>query len=294
MHGHNQPEMASAERFSVEIGEGRLAGWRWPAPEKPPLLFCHATGFCASAYKRMLGALSPRFDVVALDMRGHGRTALPAAPRSLRSWAVYARDVEAFLDGQARDGWTLAGHSMGGVVSSLAARGRRDVAALRLIEPVAMPSLLVLAARTPLWRLLGPSMPLAAGARRRRADWPSRADAAAAYAQKRLFRDWAPGVLADYLEDGLVDTPAGARLACDPAWEAATYAAQAHDFWGAVRAAGPAVSVLAADAPSSTVWRFARARLRRLGASVKDASRLGHLAPMQDPACCAAFLAAEG
>ena len=292
----------AAERFRVDIGEGTLAGLRWPNAGRPPLLFCHATGFCASAYQQMLGLLAPRFDIFALDMRGHGRTALPAQARALRSWDDYARDVAAFLDRQDRPGWTLAGHSLGAVVSCLAVQGRErgrepgrgDVAALRLIEPVAMPSLVACVARTPFWRFLGPRAPLAGQAARRRRDWPSRAEVMAAYEGKALFRDWAPGVLADYLEDGLEETADGVRLACEPAWEAATFSALAHDFWGAARRAGGAVDVpvgvLAADDGSTTVRRGARARLRRLGIRVTPAAGLGHLAPMQDPARCARFI----
>ena len=284
-------DTASAERFEVEIPEGVLAGWRLPNPAAPPLLFCHATGFCASAYRQMLRALAPDFDIFALDMRGHGRTGLPADPQALRSWDVYARDVAAFLDSQDRDGWTLAGHSMGGVTVCLAAQGRSDVAALQLVEPVAPPGLFAIAARTPVWPFYARRMPMVARAARRRAQWPSRAEAMASYERKALFRDWAPGVLADYLEDGLIDAGDGARLACAPAWEAATFAAQANDLWGAVRRAPAPLSVLAAQDASTTVWPPARARFRRSGAAVILVKGLGHLAPMQDPARAARFVA---
>lgn len=290
----DDPDIASAERFRVDIAEGTLAGWRWPNAGKPPLLFCHATGFCASAYKQMLYALGAGFDVFALDMRGHGRTDLPADPESLRSWDVYARDIAAFLDNQDRNGWTLAGHSMGGAAVALASCGRSDISALRLVEPVAPPRLFALAARTLLWPLYARRMPMAARAARRRARWASHAEAAAGYERKALFRDWAPGVLADYLEDGLVDEAGGARLACAPLWEAATFAAQAHDLWDAVRRAPAPLSVLAAQGPSTTVWPPARARLRRAGAALTLLDGVGHLAPMQDPARCARFIAGEG
>lgn len=283
-------DTASAERFRLEIEGGALAGWRWPNAARPPLLFCHATGFCVSAYKQMLAALAADFDIFALDMRGHGCTNLPADPAALRSWDVYARDIGVFLDHQDRDGWTLAGHSMGGVTVSLAARGRGDIAALRLIEPVAMPGLLSVAAKTPLWPFYARRMPMAARAARRRARWASRAEAASGYEGKALFRDWAPGVLADYLEDGLVEEETGVQLACAPAWEAATFAAHAHDFWGAVRRAPAPLSVLAANSPTTTVWPPARARFRRCGAVLTMLDGLGHLAPMQDPARCARFI----
>ncbi len=280
-------------RFQIACAGGVLAGWRWPNDGAPPLLFCHATGFCASVYKQMLHRLSDQFDIFALDMRGHGRTRLAAAPEALRSWNTYADDVVEFLNLGARSGWTLAGHSMGGVVVTMAARGRDDIAAIALIEPVAMPPAMALVVRTPIWPWLARRFSLARLARRRRSQWPARADVAAAYGRKPVFRNWAPGVLDDYLEDGLADEDGGVRLACAPAWEAATFQAHDNDFWGAVRAAAAPVRVLAADHKSSTVWAHARRRFERIGAPVTLQAGVSHLIAMERPDLAAQFVAGE-
>lgn len=284
-------EPANAERFAVEIADGTLAGWRWRNNAKPPLLFCHATGFCASVYKQMLQLLRSEFDIFALDMRGHGRTALPANPQDLHSWNIYARDVAAFLDAQDRTDWILAGHSMGAASVAMAARARRDVLALRLVEPVAPPPVVAFAAGTPLWPFLSQGVPLVGQAARRRAHWSSRAETMARYERKALFRDWAPGVLADYLEDGLIDEEEGVKLACAPAWEAATFRAQANDFWGSVRQVSASVGVLAADHPTTTARAGARRRFRRIGAGLTILPGVGHLIPMQAPDRAARFIA---
>lgn len=279
------------ERFSLEFDDGALAGWRWPGAGKPPLLFCHATGFCASAYKQMLGFLSDRFDIYALDMRGHGRTSLPADPRRLKSWRVYAQDIARFLDAKKSDPWTLAGHSMGGVTATLAARGRTDVAALKLVEPVAMPRWLTLLAATPLWPLTSRRWPLVQGAAKRRSTWSARSEVVASYRRKPLFRDWSAGALSDYLEDGLTETDDGVRLSCAPQWEAATFAAQANNFWGAVARAPAPVAVYAAASLTSTVSAAARGRFCALGAQLEVARGVTHLAPMEKPAAVAQFIA---
>jgi pimeloyl-ACP methyl ester carboxylesterase len=280
-------------RFQAECADGVLAGWRWPNEGAPPLLFCHATGFCASVYKQMLQHLSDRFEIFALDMRGHGRTRLAADPKGLRSWKVYADDVAEFLNHEARSGWTLAGHSMGGVVVTMAARGRDDVAAIALIEPVAMAPAMRLAARTPFWPFMARRFTLVRLARRRRSQWPVRADVAAGYRRKPVFRNWAPGVLDDYLEDGLADDNGGVRLACAPAWEAATFQAHDNDFWSALRAAPAPVRVLAADHKSSTVWPHARRRFERIGVSVTFQAGVSHLLAMERPDLAAQFVAGE-
>lgn len=277
-------------RFTHDTAEGALAGWRWPNEGKPPLLFCHATGFCASVYKQMLQLLSDDFDIFALDMRGHGRTSLPVDPHGLRSWRIYARDISAFLDWRSQNAWTLSGHSMGAVTAAMAATGRCDIQALKLIEPVAMHPLYALAAKTPFWGLAAARIPLVRQASKRRSAWRDKAAAQASYARKALFRKWVDGVLEDYLEDGLTKTANGVALACDPVWEAATFAAQANDFWPAVARAPAPVAVLAAGPGSSTVGPDARRRFRRCGAAVTSADSACHLIPMEDPVLSAEFI----
>jgi pimeloyl-ACP methyl ester carboxylesterase len=279
------------ERFTAPLGDGALAGWRWKNAGKPPLLFCHATGFCASAYKQMLAMLSDGFDIYALDMRGHGRTTLPSDPGRLRSWRIYAKDIGAFLDSERREGWVLAGHSMGGVTAAMAARSRNDVACLKLIEPVAMPRRLTLLAATPIWPLLRGRMSLVSKAAGRRAIWSARSEVVASYGRKGLFKSWSAGALSDYLEDGLTETDDGVRLSCAPRWEAATFAAQANDFWGAVKDVAVPVEVYVADSLTSTVSLAAREKLRRFGAQLRVAAGVSHLAPMEKPAEVADFVA---
>lgn len=282
-------------RAQFAAPQGDVAGWRWRHPERPPFVFLHATGFCGSTYRQALAPLAADFDVFALDLRGHGRTTLPADPISLNDWTPFARDVAAVLPAIAGDRpVVLAGHSLGAVTATLVAAGRDDVAALRLIEPVILPPAFSMMARTPVWRRhLGPRLPLVRAAQGRRAVFDSRREARQSYARKPFFARWAEGVLDDYLEDGLLDDGAHVSLACAPAFEAAIFAAQAHDFWGALRRVRAPVSLyVAADAAHSTVKTAARTRLRRRDIRVASATGVTHLAPMEDPAGVAAFLAA--
>ena len=47
------------------------------APDAPPLLLSHATGFHAYCYEPVASRLTSRFRVYALDYRGHGETPAP-------------------------------------------------------------------------------------------------------------------------------------------------------------------------------------------------------------------------
>lgn len=284
----------SARRARVAIEGGEAAVLRFGRAGAPPLLFAHANGFCASAYRRMLEAMGTAFDIFALDLRGHGRTRLPAQTEGHRSMSIFGDDVRrvraalASLAGD--DGWTLAGHSLGAVAALNAAAGAKGVAAVRLIEPVAMPRLWNALAGTSIWPLIAPSIPLVRTASRRRSHWPDRAAVFASYARKPFFAGFADGVLADYLEDGLVADETGVRLACNPAWEAANFAAQANDLWGALSRATAPVGVLAARHASSTVPAGAEARFRRHGAKVERRSGVTHLLPFEAPGTAAKFL----
>ncbi len=283
---------ANPQRFAVALDDGELAGWRWANDHAPALLFCHATGFCASVYKQMLQHLSSEFDIYALDMRGHGKTSLPADPEGLRSWGVYAGDVIAFLDAQPEKKWVLAGHSLGAITIALAAKARSDVSALALIEPVVIPAPVAAMAKTPLWRLMGRRSPMARRAAKRRSQWPGRADVLKSYAGKAIFASWADGVLGDYLEDGLESSAAGkgVTLACHPEWEAATFAALDTNFASAVRQHTVSMSIFAGRPDDTTINKSARRRCVNWGIPVTESSRLSHLAPMEGPKECADFI----
>ncbi|MFZ5616585.1 MAG: alpha/beta fold hydrolase [Pseudomonadota bacterium] len=285
-----------SKRATARIGDGEMAMLRFGVEGAPPLLFAHANGFCASAYRQMLEALGSRFDVFAVDLRGHGRTRLPPPAQRHQGLDLFGADVAALLDSLslridkgAR--WTLSGHSLGGVAVTFAAVNRRDVAALRLIEPVATPPFWSGLARSPVWPLVAPRIPLVKGALARRGRWPDRETVRASYAGKPLFSTWASGVLDDYLADGLKAEDGGVALSCAPEWEAANFAAQAHDFWAAFAAAPAPVAVLAARHPSSTVSPYAVRRFAALGAEVVEVGGRTHLIPFEDPPAAARFLA---
>jgi pimeloyl-ACP methyl ester carboxylesterase len=70
-----------------------------------------------------------------MDDRGHGRAQVPADPRSLKDWDVFAKDQEQFFEHLG--GPVIAmGHSRGGVASLLLTVRRPDlIDALILLDP---------------------------------------------------------------------------------------------------------------------------------------------------------------
>jgi pimeloyl-ACP methyl ester carboxylesterase len=189
-------------------GAGRRAPW---------LHFGHATGMHAGLYAGRLGELAASFNILACDVRGHGRTARLGNCTEFASWDALAGDLLEVIGQIAPDApWLLAGHSLGAVVAALAAaRAPGRVARLVLIEPAIMP---FAAARAG-----GPARNLMAEqAAARRPAFSDTAAARAAWTGRGVLGQWAPGDLDAYIADALLPgTPA--RLACTPAFEAMTY-----------------------------------------------------------------------
>lgn len=299
-------------RISIDHPEGVITGWHFPASSaqgirKNRILFLHATGFCASAYRQIFQQGKLDADVWALDLRGHGKTELPTNPAALKSWHVYADDTGYVLDklneeldgaNDAYNPWVLAGHSMGGVTATMVAAQRDDVAGLALLEPVAMPQVISTLAGTPLWPSLKKRFPLAVSSAKRRDRWANAQEVLASYQSKPFFSNWSKGMLEDYLLDGLIQDEQGVRLACSPAWEAATFGAQANPFWHDVGTIGrhlkagkmQTAQVLAGNLSSSTVLRASARRLQRNGFQFMREASLGHLIAMETPHETVAFL----
>lgn len=274
-------------RLSFDVPGGTMAGIGFgPEAASPDIVFMHATGFNAHTYRAMLAPLGDRLSVWAIDARGHGRTQLPAKVFGYTSWRRHRDDLIALLEKHASQPVTLAGHSMGATVSLLAAARRPDlVAGLALLDPVIMPVAAYAAFELPLGPLfMRNTMPLARGAARRRARFDSREAAVEAFTGRGVFKTFPPEAIADYVADGFVEDGEGVKLACAPIYEAATYCAQRHDPWGALRRVRAPLVLLRAE-QNSTVFPAAAHRIAALKPDARIATVEGatHMLPMERP-----------
>ncbi|MGE0740583.1 MAG: alpha/beta fold hydrolase [Hyphomonadaceae bacterium] len=274
-------------RVSFAAPRGRVAGLAFGRPTpNPDIVFIHATGFNARTYRSLLAPLGDRFHVLALDMRGHGLTDLPAPTFGYTSWTRHRDDLIAVLEHFTAP-VTLAGHSMGGTVSLLTAGKRTDlVCGLALIDPVILPASRYAAFQLPLGPLIQRNtFPLARGAARRRAHFSSRQEAIEAFTGRGVFKSFPPEVIADYVGDGVVeDGKGGFKLACRPEYEAATFCAQRHDPWSALRQVTDPLILLRAEREST----ISEAAAHRLAAAKPDAriatvEGASHMLPMERP-----------
>jgi pimeloyl-ACP methyl ester carboxylesterase len=84
------------------------------AGEGPPLLFLNGSGATLATTGDLIGLFHSRFDVVAHDQRGLGRTSVPPGPYSMYD---YAADALALLDAVGWPTCRVVGVSFGGMVA---------------------------------------------------------------------------------------------------------------------------------------------------------------------------------
>ena len=249
-----------------------------PAGRPIDVIFSHANGFNARTYRSILAPLAQSLRILAIDLRGHGSTALSAAVEGREGWLQFRDDLLA-LTAEVADGpVVLAGHSMGGAASLLAAAAEPGrVKALALFDPVVIPSDRQHDALE--------HNPLAIGADRRRAVFPSRAAVMEAYTGRGAFRTWSPEQLADYVEAGFRETLDGqVTLTCAPAWEASNFRTHNYDIWGAFRESRCPIRILRAEVGSTCRIEGHEDELAATGRiEVETVPGTSHFLPMERP-----------
>ena len=218
------------ERVAVNGAELVYFEWRG-AGHGPTVLLVHATGFHARCWDGVVRALGGDFErVVALDMRGHGRSSkMPPY-----DWRQFGADLAAFAEALDLDGAIGVGHSMGGHSAVQAATTAPDrFSRLLLVDPVILaPD----AYRTMISFASAEEHPVS----RRRDRWASAEAMIERFEDRHPFSLWDRSVLEDYCRHGLAPAADGDgfALACPPLVEASIY------LGSAGRDIGPMVAAL--------------------------------------------------
>ncbi|MCY1043499.1 alpha/beta hydrolase [Corallococcus sp. bb12-1] len=249
----------------------------------PLLHFACANGFPPETYRKLFARLATRYHVVSLRTR----PLIPDEdPKRLTTWRELGDDLARELKVRGRSGVLGVGHSVGGASTLMASAANPGLfRAVVALDPVLITGPRAWAVR--LMKLLG-RMDRAAivqGALRRRDRWPSRQEAADAYRERKLFRDWDADCFNDYITHGLVPTPEGDfKLRIPREWEARIFETFPADPWKLIRANAAPTLVLRGE-KSDALLPAALARVEReLPLAKCDVLPLAaHLFPLEQP-----------
>jgi pimeloyl-ACP methyl ester carboxylesterase len=245
---------------------------------KPLLHFCHGNSFPSGTYRQLLDALRPHYDVRFTDMVGHDAR-FPVGD----GWSGLVDELIAELEAHGRPA-ILVGHSLGGMLGTMAAERRPDLA--RCV--VMLDSPVVAGWRALAWRLVkllgkGSRYSPARFSERRRNVWPSRSAAYDHFMSKDIFAAWAPGVLNDYLEVGLVPHPDGVQLRFDREVETAIYNSLPHHMGKLIRHDFPVPVGFIGANNSEELRQAGVASTRKLVGAHFVMTEGSHLYPLEHP-----------
>jgi pimeloyl-ACP methyl ester carboxylesterase len=199
---------------------------------RPTIVFSHANGFPAGTYRQLFALWrAAGWRVKALAQFGHD----PRYPVT-SNWPRLRDQLIDFIAAEAPHGAYLVGHSLGGLLSLLAAAKRPELALglVMLDSPVITgwrSHTVQVLKSSRLMQRLGPGKVSIT----RRHEWPDRQAVAEHYGAKSVFARWAPGVLDDYIAAGTVRRGGKTVLAFDREVETRIYNTLPHQLGTVLR-----------------------------------------------------------
>jgi 3-oxoadipate enol-lactonase len=113
------------------IRAGAISLWLERSGAGPPLLLIAGLGYAVWCWQELREALGGRFELLAFDNRGAGRSDKPPGPYSM---PMLADDAAALLDAAGTGAAHVLGHSMGGYIAlTFALRHRARLRSLVLV-----------------------------------------------------------------------------------------------------------------------------------------------------------------
>lgn len=173
---------------------------------KTPIQFAHANGFPASVYQELFDHLEG-VEINYIEAMGHADYPLDGDVTN------FTHECIADIEKNGKYPVVGIGHSSGGVVIALAALIRPELfRQIILLEPMLLSSykraFVQMAHAVGFYDMMG----LEKRARQRKYQFSSRAEALEYFGNKRLFKDFTPKSLANYVEHGLIQTESGFEL----------------------------------------------------------------------------------
>lgn len=288
--------MSCSENY-IKVNGINLCWFEWQREYKDEetVLLVHATGFHARCWDQIVNLL-PGIHVIAVDMRGHGRS--DNTPPF--SWHTFGVDLIEFVNALDLNNIVGVGHSMGGhSVCQASAREKSRFSRLLLIDPVIMSPETYSSDDSILrsWLKEVREHPVA----RRKNVFADANSMFANFHGRSSFALWREDILRDYCEYGLVPNPKGDGfvLACPPEVEASIYmGSSGTDIFELIHSIEIPVKILrvsprdpeseAMDFSTSPTWEKLASQFK-MGTDI-FLPALTHFIPMQDPELVARYI----
>jgi len=253
---------------------------------KPTLHFAHANSFPAGTYRVLFEALRHHYDVRASDILAHN----PKYPVT-DGWSNLTEELLADVKAQSSQPVILVGHSMGGMLSLMAAKAQPQLvrAVVLLDAPVVAgwrATVVKMARNTKIGDMFSP----ARFSVKRRKFWSNTEAAYEHFASKDIFAKWAPGVLRDYIEQGFVPHAEGVTLRFTRETETAVYRGLPDHIGSLVKNDFPVPVGFIGGVDSEECRRAGLDATRKLVGSHYRQVAGGHLFPMEVPGIAAATI----
>ncbi|BDY06927.1 alpha/beta hydrolase [Ferrimonas sp. YFM] len=243
----------------------------------PTLVFSHANGFPPATYRQLFQAWGAAVEAPLLKP-----LTTPVDEAASDIWWHMAEELAHWLESQSEPR-LLAGHSMGAVVSCLAAmRCPHKVAGLIMLDPVFLPTRWVAPMRL-MPKRFKVKQPLVAKTLRRPHQFDDHQGAFQFHRGKRVFAGMDDEALTDYIHAAFEPNEQGVALRYSREWEAHIYQTAPWIWPRLGRLKVPTLIIRGANSDTVTPGSWAR-----IGRLCPEASRVelpecGHLLPMERP-----------
>jgi pimeloyl-ACP methyl ester carboxylesterase len=245
---------------------------------KPFIHFAHGNGFPSPCYQQLFNALAPRFELGYIERVGHDIN-FPITD----NWDFLVDEVLFSIQAQTSQPVIAVGHSLGGVLSLLAAFKQPELfkAIILLDSPLLnrfKSTIVQLSKKIGLIDSITP----AKRTRNRRTRWDSREEVIAYLKRRTLFKHFTPECLNDYVEFGLRWDDEGYSLRFDPEIEYQIFRTiphVLHQYKGSLKIP----TVLVHGAQSFVVGRLDRRYMHTHYGIINVETPGTHMFPMEHP-----------
>lgn len=244
--------------------------------------FVHGNGFPSQCYRQLLTRLESTYECIYLDRVGHALD-FPVTD----NWHYLVQEVISSIQEQASKPVIALGHSLGGVLSLLAAIEQPELfkAVILLDSPMLgrMKSFML-----QIFKTLGviDHVTPALKTRKRRQHWASREQALTYLRRRALFKSFDEACLQDYIDFGMTKDERGYALRFDPQIEYEIYRTIPHALYALEGQLSVPTALIYGDKSHlihHTELRYMKRKYGIEGFEIHGS----HMFPMEHPVACA-------